>query len=145
MKETTTGRVQAWKKAYSEAEMRFNDQYDNGNEELDEEQVARKAREQASLDYKYGTVERFEKELAKLARKRTDVFDEFEESEAKGIMEEDGVTVDDGKVQTDDVGIWRTILVKLLRTQLQNGTRFAKEDSKTARLERSNCCNSPKI
>ena len=35
---------------YLEAKMRFNDQYDNGNEELDEEQIARKAREQASLD-----------------------------------------------------------------------------------------------
>ena len=67
-------------------------------------------------------MERFEKELAKLARKRTDVFDECEESEAKGIMKEDGVPVDDGKVQTDDVGIWRTILVKLLRT-------IVKEDS----------------
>ena len=31
-------------------------------------------------------------------------------------------SVDDGKVQTDDVGIWRTILVKLLRT-------IVKEDS----------------
>ena len=33
LKETTAGRVQALKKAYLEAEMRFNDQYDNGNEE----------------------------------------------------------------------------------------------------------------
>ena len=121
MKETTT-RVQALKKAYLEAEMRFDDQYDNSKEELDEEQVARKAREQEGLDYKYGTVERFEKELAKIARKRTEVFDEFEEGEAKGIMKEDGVPVDDRKAQTDDSGIWRTILVKLLKT-------IVKEDS----------------
>ena len=33
--------------AYLEAEMRFNDQYDNGDDELDEEQIARKAREQS--------------------------------------------------------------------------------------------------
>ena len=39
------------------------------------------------MNYKYGTVEKFEKELAKLATKRIDVFDEFEESEAKEIME----------------------------------------------------------
>ena len=97
LKETTTGRVQALKKAYLEAEMRFNDQYDNGNEELDEEQAARKTGEQEGLEYKYGTMERFEKELAKIARKKTDVFDEFEEGEAKGIMEEDGVPADDGK------------------------------------------------
>ena len=57
------------------------------------------------MDYKYGTVERFEKELAKIARKRTDVFDKFEEGEAKAIMEEDGLPEDDGEVQTDDVGI----------------------------------------
>ena len=122
LKETTTGRVQALKKAYLEAEMRFNDQYDNDNEEFDEEQVARKAREQKSLNYKYGTVERFEKELAKVATKKIDVFDEFEESEAQEIMKEDGAPEDDGKVQTDDVGIWRTILVKLLKT-------IVKEDS----------------
>ena len=37
-------------------------------------------------------------------------------SEAKEIMKEDGAPEDDGKVQTDDVGIWRTILIKLLKT-----------------------------
>ena len=73
-------------------------------------------------EIKNGTMERFEKELARLARQRTDVFDEFEKIEAKGIMKEDGVPVDDGKVQTDDAGIWRTILVKLLKT-------IVKEDS----------------
>ena len=104
LKETTTGRVQALKKAYLEADMRFNDQYDNGNDELDEEQTVRKAREQASLDYKYGTVKKFAKELAKLATKKIDVFDEFEESEAKEIMKEDGAP-EDGKEQTDDVGM----------------------------------------
>ena len=78
----------------------------NGKKELDEEQVARKATEQEGLDYKYGTMQRFEKELARLARKRTDVFDEFEESEAEGITKEDGVPADDGKAQNmeDHIG-----------------------------------------
>ena len=112
---------QTLKNAYLEAEMRFNDKYDNGNGELNEEQLARKAKDQESLNYKYRTVERLEKELAKLATKKIDVFDEFEESEAKELMKEDGAP-EDREVQTDDVGIWRTILIELLKT-------IVKEDS----------------
>ena len=41
LKETTTGRVQALKKAYLEAEMRLNDQYDNGKEESEGERPRR--------------------------------------------------------------------------------------------------------
>ena len=56
-----------------------------------------------------------------MATKKIDVFDEFEESEARELMKEDGAP-EDIKEQTDDVGIWRTILIKLLRT-------IVKEDS----------------
>ena len=56
-----------------------------------------------------------------MATKKIDVFDEFEESEAKELMKEDEAP-EDIKEQTDDVGIWRTILIKLLKT-------IVKEDS----------------